>query len=87
MIVYLHGSPDKLPVPEHTIIVCPAGHHPGQFQGKDWWEENGDRKLPVQFQIKFIHGEAEVSDEVGRYLTEHGLAQKSRLVLPNSWGR
>lgn len=87
MIIYLHGSTDKNPVAEHTLICAPAGHLPKEFQGPGWWDDSGEKKRPLQFEVKFFYGEAEVADDLGRYLVETGQAQKSRLVLPNSWSR
>jgi hypothetical protein len=87
MIVYLHGSPEKLPVAEHTLIIAPAGHRPKEFESAPWWDDSGEKRKPLQFEIKFFHGEAETTDEIGRYLIATGQAMKNRLVLPNSWNR
>lgn len=87
MIVYLHGSPDKLPVETHTLICAPAGHLPNDFAGKDWWDLSGERPRPLQKEVVFHYGEAEVTDEIGKYLVSTGQAQKTRLILPNSWNR
>jgi hypothetical protein len=87
MIVYYHGSPDKLPVETHTLIIAPAGHLPNQFEGPTWWDNSREPPRPVQFEIVFHHGEAEVEDPIGKYLIATGMAQKSRLVLTNSWNR
>lgn len=87
MIVYLHGSTDKLPVAEHTLLCAPAGHHPKEFESDAWWDMSGDKKKPMEFQVKFLFGQAEVDDTLGKYLVATGQAQKSRLVLPNSWNQ
>lgn len=87
MIVYLHGSPGKTPVAEHTLIIAPAGHLPGEFQGKDWVDASGERPRPLQMEVKFHYGEAQVTDEIGKYLVSTGQAMKTRLVLPNNWNR
>jgi hypothetical protein len=92
MICYLHGSPDKPPVAEHTLICSPAGHRPREFpigngDDDDWWDHSGDKPHPRQFEVKFFHGTAEVPDPLGRYLIATGLAEKSRLILPNAWDR
>lgn len=87
MIVYLHGSPDKPPVAEHTLIIAPAGHLPKEFESEAWWDDTGEKRRPQSYEIKFFFGEAETTDEIGRYLVKTGQAMKSRLVLPNSWNR
>lgn len=87
MICYLHGSPGKPPVESHTLIIAPAGHLPHEFESDSWWDRSGERPKPLQFEVQFIHGEAEVTDEIGRYLVATGQAMKSRLILPNSWNR
>lgn len=87
MLVYLHGSNDKLPVQEHTLIVAPAGHLPKNEALSDWWDTTGERPVPAQFHITFYYGQAEVDDQLGRYLLTSGQAKGSRLVLPNAWDR
>ncbi len=71
---------------EHTLFVCPAGHL-GDEAPDSMWEGKGDKRKPRDYVVKFYHGEAETSDEIGRYLVAHGMAYKTRLVLPNSWNR
>ena len=44
----------------------------------DWKDQEG---APMQFTVEFINGEAKVADNLGRYLVEHGLAQKTPLIL------
>jgi hypothetical protein len=95
MIVYLHGSPDKPPVAEHTVIVCPAVdvRQPVGTDGKradppaDWVDYVDGETKPKQIPVKFFHGQAEVPDLLGKYMVERGLAQKTRLILPNPWDR
>lgn len=87
MIVYIHGSDGKPPVAEHTIIVAPAGHLPKAECLSEWWDASGERVVPAQFPVKFHYGEAEVDDQIGRYMVTTGQAMKSRLVLPNAWDR
>jgi len=99
MIIYLHGSPDKLPVAEHTVIICPGTDvrqpfvmdKDGNSTGKraeapsEWMDEIDGELKPRQIPVIFRHGQAEVEDSVGRYMISRGLAQKTRLVIPNSW--
>lgn len=92
MMVYIHGSPDKLPVPEHTIIICPGKHlHSKADLPADWFDSTeknaAGEPLPVTFPVKFHYGQAEVPDAIGKYMVVHGLAQKSRLIVPNAWDR
>lgn len=99
MIVYLHGSPDKLPTQEHTVFICPAVDVKRDFitdaKGKktdkradppaDWMEEVDGQMKPRQIPVVFRFGQAEVDDQIGRYMLARGLAMPTRLVVPNSW--
>lgn len=99
MIVYIHGSPDKPPVAEHTIFVCPAidvkremiMDSKGKPTGKradppvDWMEEVDGEMKPRQIPVVFHFGQAEVDDAIGKYMLARGLVQPTRLVIPNSW--
>jgi hypothetical protein len=87
LIVYLHGSPDKHPVAEHTVIVAPAAHLDGQEVPAAWYDTSGKEPKPKEFQVKFYHGQAEVDDDLGRYMVKHQIAMKSRLIIPNPWDR
>lgn len=87
MIVYYHASLDKDPVESHTLIVAPAGHLPHDYQGDAWWDKSGERPRPVQFEVHFHYGQAETTDELGRYLVSTGQAMKTRLIRPNNWSR
>ncbi|WP_188516967.1 hypothetical protein [Alsobacter metallidurans] len=43
-----------------------------------------DANEPVQFTVDFIVGEAEVEDELGRYMVAHKLAKRTKLLLPST---
>jgi hypothetical protein len=47
----------------------------------EWKDEIGH---PIYMTIPFIDGEAKVKDNIGRYLIDKGLAQKSPLILPEN---
>jgi hypothetical protein len=83
--IFYHGSVDKLPVANHTLITAPAGHLPKEFESEDWWDDTGERRRPKTFEVKFTFGQAEVPDPLGRYLIETGQAMKHRLVIQNDW--
>ena len=92
MIIFIHGSPSKPPVAEHTIFVAPGAHLHGRADlPADWFDttqkDAGGEPLPKTFPVKFFHGQAEVPDNIGKYMITHGLAEKSRLILPNAWDR
>lgn len=44
------------------------------------WVDRDNR--PVQFNIEFKHGVAEVEDGLGAYLIEKGYAKKTPLIMP-----
>lgn len=87
MRVYIHGSVqgnDGRPPPaSHTKFICPGAHMAGRECPHDWFDATGK---PVEFQIEFVGGAAEVPDTIGKYLVSTGQAQKSRLILPGYFG-
>lgn len=44
----------------------------------DWKDETGH---PIYMSLEFIDGMAKVKDNIGKYLIDKGLAQKSPLIL------
>lgn len=66
-----------------TLHINPAAHlkELGQAENcpRDWFDHEGN---PRNMTVVFEHGCAEVSDEVGRYLTAHKMARKTALILP-----
>lgn len=100
MIVYLHGSPDKPPVEVHTMLICPAQDVRREFvrdaKGKptgkraeppvDWMEEVDGQLKPRQIPVVFRYGQAEVPDDIGKYMLARGLVEPTRLIRPNEWG-
>jgi hypothetical protein len=85
MIVYHHGSPDKPPVETHTLIVCPAKHLPSHCPEDFWWDNTGETKRALEFQVTFHYGEAEVEDQLGRYLVATGMAKDTRYIPSTVW--
>lgn len=85
MLIYYHASDDKDPVASHTILIAPAGHLPQEYTGDSWWDKSGERPRPVQFEVHFRFGQAETTDEIGRYMVKTGQAHKTRLIRPNQW--
>lgn len=79
MLIYNHGSPDKPLAPVHYVSATPAGDPrlAGQDKPSSWVD--GENK-PVTFEVKFEMGKAEVDEELGRYMTAHGLASRSPLL-------
>lgn len=82
MLVYLHGSTSTPPPARHVVYIAPAADLRGQEVPTAWVDH--DNK-PIQIEVLFQHGTAEVDDEVGKYLIKSGQAQKSRLVMPGAW--
>lgn len=57
----------------HTIVTPGAEFPTSEFLGADG--------KPIQFVVKFLYGKAEVSENVGRYLIDKGLAQESAILM------
>ncbi len=70
MKVYQPGTRGK-----RTAFVQPGIHHPVS----DWMDEAGK---PRMFAVEFKEGAAEVSDQLGQYMLDRGLAKSSPLILP-----
>ncbi len=78
MRVYL-VSPTGRDQAYHKMSVAPAGDRAfvkGEVPA-DWVN---DENRPLNLEVDFVHGVAEVSDELGRYLIARGLARKSRIL-------
>ena len=73
MKVYRPGSRGK-----HTLIEQPGNQHPIS----EFMEKVGGQRKAKQFSIVFVEGVAEVSDPLGRYLIDKGLASRSPIILP-----
>lgn len=78
MKVYLEG---EKPRAQASFIMCvaPAAVAHNQEVPADWVD---DKNNPVQFNIEFNYGEAEVDDSIGRWLVEQQLVKKTKLILP-----
>jgi hypothetical protein len=63
-----------------TLHIAPAAHVGDQAAPPvDWLNDDGSAR---NFTITFVNGEAEVTDEIGRYLLAYKMARRSRLILP-----
>jgi hypothetical protein len=79
MIVYAQGE-KAVRQPSYLVSICPARHLEGQGEmPSDWVNEKNE---PVEFNVEFQFGRAEVPDSIGQYLVKHGIAKKSKLILP-----
>lgn len=77
MKVYATGvKPSRQPT--FIMSIAPAATTRGDVPSN--WVD--DKNNPVQFNVEFKFGEAEVEDSLGKYLVENGLVRRSRLVLP-----
>lgn len=70
------GAPAR---PVTNLFVCPANDCEGSAPASDWLHEDG---TPIQFTVRFEHGQATVSTSLGKYLVARGYAQSTRLILP-----
>ena len=62
------------PRPKSTLIVCPAK------EGADSVEFRDASGEPLQIQVVFINGRAEVPNNLGRWMVDRGYA--TSLILP-----
>ena len=62
------------------MSICPAKHLEGQGEMPSDWVD--DKNAPLEFNVEFVFGKADVPDSIGKYLVKHQLAKKSRLILP-----
>jgi hypothetical protein len=80
MIVYSKGEKAALQS-SFLLSVCPARHLEGQELPAEWVT---DKNEPIDFNIEFVYGRAEVEENLGRYLVKHGFAACTRLILPKT---
>ncbi len=73
MKVYRPGSRGR-----HTLMVAPGAHHPIS----EFIEGKGRDRKPKQFNVVFVDGVAEVSENLGRYLIDKDLAKRSPIIVP-----
>jgi hypothetical protein len=65
----------------HTMHITPAADPRIRGDVPSEWVD--DKNTPLNFQVEFVRGKAEVDDNIGRYMIEQGLAQKSKIILPD----
>ena len=61
---------------DHTVVACPAGDSPPAEHPVEWLNPDGS---PAVFTVRFVNGEAQVPDSVGKYLVDRGVAKKTGL--------
>ena len=81
MKVYLAGEKPRAQ-PSFIMCVAPAATAQNQEVPAHWVD---DKNNPVQFNIEFVHGSAEVEDSIARYLLEQGLVKRTALIIPPSF--
>jgi hypothetical protein len=79
MIVYINGEKPRQQA-SFILSVCPARHLEGKGEMPADWVD--DKNEPIEFNIEFVYGKAEVPDKVGLYLVKHEMAMTSRLIRP-----
>jgi hypothetical protein len=67
---------------QKSFIMCiaPAAHLAGQEVPSDWVN---DKNEPIEINVEFIYGVAEVSDSIGKYLVKHQMASRTKLIIPD----
>jgi hypothetical protein len=75
MRVYRKDHPDQ--IGRHHLMVQPARQ--SNDKSADFLDAQGEPKL---FNVEFVHGKAEVPDNLGRWMIDHGYAQATALILP-----
>jgi hypothetical protein len=79
MKIYLNGErPSR--AAHYVINVCPAGHLKDTECSSEWVTEANE---PKTFPVEFVYGLAEVPPNLGQYMVKYGLAQRSRLIIPD----
>jgi hypothetical protein len=73
MKVYTPARQDGI----RTIAVAPAAVDP-TARVAEWQDDDGK---PLTISVRFVHGVAEVADNLGRFLIAHGYAKKTRPLL------
>lgn len=71
--------PQDAEVPRHTVFVQPGR----DFPTAEFLDEDGK---PRMYAVEFRAGCAEVADNLGAYMIDHDLAQRSPLILPHGAG-
>lgn len=78
MIVYTTGEKSSKQK-SFIMSVCPGSHLAGQELPSEWVD---DKNVPIEFNIEFEYGKANVSDSIGKYLIKHQMAARTRLIMP-----
>ena len=65
----------------HTLHITPAADPRIKGEVPSAWVD--DQNNPLPFQVEFVRGKADVDENIGRYLIEQGLAQKSAIIRPD----
>jgi hypothetical protein len=66
--------------PSFIVSLCPARHLEGQEVPSEFVNHKNE---PLEINVEFIYGKAEVSDALGRYMLKHGFASKTSLIIPD----
>lgn len=75
MRVYLPGKRN------HSVFVTPANDPRGtELDGASQWKSL--EGSPLQYNIRFLNGVAEVDAMLGQWLIRHDYAQRTPLLLP-----
>lgn len=64
-------------MPSFFMSVSPASHLEGQELPSEWLT---DKNEPIDFQVEFKFGKAEVDKNLGEYMIKYGLASRTKLI-------
>lgn len=78
MYVFIHGDGVRPPPETHVMFLTPAAHLENTELPASFVDT---MNRPKSFEAEFIHGRAEVNDELGRYMVKNGLAHKTGTQL------
>jgi hypothetical protein len=78
MRIYLNGERASR-ASSYKVNVSPAGHLKDTEACSEWVTEANE---PKTFPVEFVYGVAEVPSNLGQYMVKYGLAQRSRLIIP-----
>jgi hypothetical protein len=81
LIVYTTGE-KAVRQKSFMVCICPARHLEGKGEMPADWVS--DKNEPIEFNVEFVYGKAEVSDSIGKYMIKHQLAARSKLIIPDA---
>ena len=78
MKIYATGEKAKAQ-PSFIISICPARHLEGKEMPAEWVTDENE---PLDINVEFKFGMADVPSNVAEYMIRYGMAAKTPLILP-----